>query len=221
MLDVDNHAEEELSVDISEGWLITIHSNSFWFSGRCAKSFNGVYILAWKDAWLREHEGAGEEEFITGEYLLLENKNLIFKGILPRPSSGKVADNGTFIFNDCLVFSGDVPEDEIVNNFRAFSKMGEDLVTHFFSANLMTNGLSNDGRYALCATDYSITTDGNTVTCFDLVTGKLLWQKTPDIKLMQLGGFEFNAEENTIFYVYNNLGKFRYSMSGELLDDEQ
>jgi len=220
MLDIDNQAEKELLVDISEGWLVTIHGNSFWFSGRCAKSFNGVYILAWKDAWIREHEGAGNEELISGEYLLLENQKLIFKGILTHPSSGKVADNGTFIFNDCLFFSGDVPEDEIDSYFRAFSKKGEELVTHFFSANLMTNSLSNDGRYALCATDYSNTTDSNTVACFDLVAGKLLWQKTPKIKIMQVGGFEFNAEEHTFIYVYNNFGKFRYSMSGELLDDD-
>jgi hypothetical protein len=221
MLDIGNQAEGDLSVDISEDWLVTIHCNSFWFSGRCAMSFNGVYILAWKDAWIREHEGAGKEEFISGEYLLLENKKLIFKESLPHPSSGKVADNGTFIFNDCQFFSGDIPEDEIVSYFHAFSKKGEELITHFFSAILMTNGISHDGRYALCATDYSNTIDSNTVTCFDLVTGKLLWQKTPEIKMMQVGGFEFNAEKNTIIYVYNNLGKFRYSMSGELLDDDQ
>jgi outer membrane protein assembly factor BamB len=198
MLDTDNKSKEILSVDIHErGWIV-IGGTSFVFSGQCSQSENGIYILAWKDAWIEEDESTGIKKFMNGEFLLLENQKLILKGALRRPNNGEVANNGTFIFNDWLGFSGGENGKGLEGDFLAFNKKGKGIINHHYSANLKNNRLSNDGRYAICQTYHSKTSDANTVTCFDLVTGKLLWQKIPETR--SADAFKINSEENIIYF---------------------
>lgn len=218
-MDGENNDKEILSVDIYEPGWISLGGTSFSFSGQCSVSENGKYILAWKDAWIQEDELTGKETFVDGEYLLLESKQLILKGTLRRPNYGEVANNGKFIFNDWLSFSGGLNGHELEGNFIAYNKKGEEIVNHHYLANLKNNKLSNDGRYAICQTWHSDTADGNTVSLFDLETGKLLWQKVPETR--SADSFEFSTAENIIVFVYDNMGKFRYSLKGDLLDSEQ
>jgi outer membrane protein assembly factor BamB len=214
-----NYGEEILSVDIyKRGW-ISIGGTSFSFSGQCSKSENNIYILAWNDAHMREDENTGKKEFIDGQFLLLENQKLILRGALRRPNDGQVANNGTFIFNDWIGFSGGEDGKGLEGNFLVFNKKGEEIINHHYSANLGKNSLSNDGRYAVCQTYHSNTTDGNTVTCFDLLTGKLLWQKIPETK--NANAFEIDSEEKIIYFLYNSIGKFRYTLAGEFLDKDK
>jgi len=214
-----NDDNEILSVDEHEPGWITIGGTSFSFFGQCAKSENKVYILAWNDAHIEVDEDAGKEIFVEGEFLLLENQKIILKGTLRRPNDGQVANNGTFIFNDWLGFSGGKNGKGLEGKFFAFNKKGEEIISHYYSANLGKNGLSTDGRYAICQTYHSDTTDGNTVTCFDLAIGKLLWQKTPETK--NADAFEIDSEEKNIYFLYDNIGKFKYTLAGEFVDDDK
>ena len=236
---VDNEGNEKLSIEFGDYW-IYISSPSFHFSGNYSKSKNGKYILAWKDNVFvpdgdeeisesddetnqdDEQLDEGDEElyarYLDREFkegfMLLEDRKLILKVFLPRPNNGKVANNGIFIINSSIDMSN-----ELKGKFVAYNKKGKELVSHNFTANIESNSLSNDGRYAICQTYHSNTTDSNTVTCFDLVTGKLLWQKIPETK--NADAFEFDSEENIIVFVYDKVGKFRYSLTGEFLDKEQ
>ena len=214
-----NQDKEVLSIDIHEHNWIVIGGISFSFSGQCSKSENNTYILAWNDAHLREDEDTGKEEFINGEFLLLENQKLILKGTLRRPNDGQVANNGTFIFNDWIGFSRNKDGEGLEGNFLAFNKMGKEIVNHHYSANLGKNSLSSDGKYAICQTYYSNTTDSNTVTCFDLVKGKLLWQKIPETK--NADAFEIDSEKSIIYFLYDGVGKFRYTLAGEFIDKDK
>lgn len=214
-----NYGEEILTVDIHERNWIAIGGTSFSFSGQCSKSENNIYILAWNDAHVLEDESTGKKDFINGEFLLLENQKLILRGTFRRPNDGQVANNGTFIFNDWIGFSGGVDGKGLESNFLAFNKMGKQIINHHYSANLGKNSLSNNGKYAICQTYHSNTADSNTVTFFDLETGKLLWQKVPETK--NADAFEINTKENLIHFLYNNIGKFSYTLTGEFLDKDK
>jgi tetratricopeptide (TPR) repeat protein len=213
----DNNEKENTSIEFTNDNWIVIGGSSFVFSGQYSKSTNGTYILAWDDAMVNVDENTGKEEFMNGEYLLLENQKLILHGIMRRPNDGKVADNGTFIFNDWIGFSGGVNGKGLESNFYAYNKKGEIIINHYYSANLVNNGLSNNGRFAICQTAHSDTSDADSITCFDLTEGKLLWKKIPETR--RADAFEF--EENNIYLVYDNIGKFKYSFSGKFLDDEK
>jgi len=234
----NDNENKELSVEFGDYW-IYISNSLFHFSGSYTKSKNGKYILAWKDNLqlsdgdeMDENDDEAiqddekldkdeeelyaryqEREFKEG-FILLEDQKLILKDFFPRPHRGKVANNGTFILNSYIDRSN-----ELKGRFVAYNKEGNELVNHLYSANLGGNGLSNDGRLAVCQTSHSNTSDDNTVTCFDLITGRLLWQRIPETRIAD--AFEFSSEENIIIFVYNNVGKFRYSITGELLDKER
>jgi len=62
---------------------------------------------------------------------------------MARPNDGKVADNGTFIFNDWGFGDG------LKGTFRAFDSLGQNLIVRRFRANLLNNGISFDGRFAV------------------------------------------------------------------------
>lgn len=233
----ENH--ENLSVEFV-GDQILVSNSSFHFSGACCKSENGKYILAWKenlqvfgndegdsesvdetnydDELLTEKEEELyarylEKEFKEG-FLLLEDQKLILKALLPRPAYGKVANNGSFIFN-----SGIDRSNELKGRFIAYNKKGEELVNYKFSTNLGINSLSNNGKYAICQTLFSNTEDSHVVACFDLANKKLLWKKVPETKIAD--AIKFDSEEENIIFIYNNTGYFRYSLTGELLDKTQ
>ena len=236
---IDNEGSEELLVEFSDYW-IYISSSSFHFSGNYTTSKNGKYILAWKenlqvsgeDEEISESDDetnqddeqldVGDEElyarYLEREFkegfILLEDKKLILKVFLPRPHNGKVANNGTFIINSSIDRSN-----ELKGRFVSYNKGGKELVNHKFSANLGINSLSNDGRFAVCQTFHSSTSDGSTVTCFDLAKGRLLWQKTPETR--NANAFEINSEEKFVYFLYENIGHFRYTLAGEFLDDHK
>lgn len=231
----NDESDDELAVEFVDKWLF-ISNSKFHFSGSYAKSENGKYILAWKedlivvnetkeveeddeidynDEHLTEAEEMSyakylEQEFKEG-FILLEDQKIILKMYLPRPANGKVSNNGSFILN-----SGIDRSNELKGRFIAYNKAGKELVNHRFTANLGANSLSNDGRYAVCQTWYSDTKDGHTVTCFDLINGKLLWQKTPETRVADAIEFSHNAEN--LIFINKGIGNFRYSMTGELLD---
>lgn len=115
------------------------------FVGHHAKSPNGNYRLIWAD---RTPDGTrgGNRESGHGSWSLLLNDRIVASGKLERPQEGKVAGNGAFILHD-WIFGNDLQ-----SRFTAYDRDGRQLIDQHFSANLMSNSLSPDGRYAICQT---------------------------------------------------------------------
>lgn len=158
---------------------------------------DGKYTLGWRD----------------GSYVLLDGDEIILQGKIERPNDGKVADNGTFILNDWM------SHEELNGTFYAFDIQENTLVKKEFQANLFNNGLSNDGKYAVCQTANSDNDDGNTLNLFDLSTGEHLWQRHPECGWGD--SYEFDTKEQLIYIVNKDLGKFAYNFVGEFLDSER
>jgi hypothetical protein len=185
---------------------------SIGFSGLFTTSPSGRYTIAWCDADKASGRG-GFREKGEGRYVLLDNDKVILNGKMQRPNDGHVADNGTFVINDWMFGEG------TKGTFYAVDRQGSVLMRKLFRANLHNNGISPDGRFALCQTCKSDNTDSSMLSLFDLLDGEILWQKQPESGWAD--AYEFNLEKGFIYLVYRNLGKFAYNLLGEFLDEER
>jgi len=137
------------------------------FFGPFSESNNRRFIIAWSDFDPSSGRG-GFRQGGLGTYLLAENGSVILDGNAERPNDGKVADNGTFIFNDWMFGTG------LRSTFFAFDMTGKAILQHRFAAKLYNNGISNSGEFAVCQLCNSDTKDGSVLAFFDLRNGKLL-----------------------------------------------
>lgn len=188
---------------------LTIHSIDFF--GPSSKSPNGRYTLAWSDFDKASGRGGARDKG-EGRFVLLEEDKLLLQGTMQRPNDGQVADNGTFVLNDWMF------GDELQGTFYAIDKQGNTLVIKFFEANLLSNGVSPSGGFAVCQNAHSDSDDSGMLSFFDLRTGSLLWSKEPERGWPD--SFEFDVEKNILYLCYENSGRLAYRFSGELLDKE-
>jgi len=179
------------------------------FFGQYAKSANRVYVLAWQEGRERKLDGSPGGKTL-GQYLLFENRKLIAEGRMARPNDGKVADNGTFILNDWEFGNA------LSGTFFAFNKEGRLLIQREFTANLYNNGLSPDGRFAVCQTCNSDTEDSSLLTIFDLSQRAVVASWEPEAGWADK--YDFAPDGKIIKLKYGNTGSFRYSVTGEFLD---
>lgn len=179
------------------------------FFGRYSLSPNGCFTLGWSDSDQNAGVG-GFREKGNGAYILLENDTVLLQGQIPRPNSGKVANSGTFVLNDWMFGSA------LQGTFWAFNKAGSVIIKEFFSANMHNNGLSPDGRYAVCQCLHSETEDANVVAFFDTERGIMLWKRRPETGCAQT--FDFDLAKEILILNYRDLGSFRYSFYGAFLD---
>jgi hypothetical protein len=128
--------------------------------GERTTSPDGRYTLVWQDRfWI-------EGSVVEGRYVLIDGDAIVVDGRMERPQDGKVADNGTFILNDW----GD--SQQLSGTFHAFRSDGRTIVSRSYSANLLNNGLSRDGRLAVCQTcNAPASPDSSILTLFDLAAG--------------------------------------------------
>lgn len=178
--------------------------------GEFSRSPNGRYMLVWQDAHLQAING--KTHTIKGRYMLFDRDRVLCDAHMERPNDGKVSDSGAFILNDWRSFGG-----ELQGTFYAFRSDGSEILRQNYCANLYNNGLSRDGHWAACQTcNAPSERDGSILTIFNLDRGKehARWSAEsgwPD-------GYEFAENENKIFLVSRDLGKFAYSLDGEFLD---
>ena len=182
------------------------------FSGLFTTSPSARYTIAWCDTDEASGRG-GFREKGRGRYVLLDNDKMILRGRMQRPNDGHVADNGTFVMNDWMFGEG------MKGTFYAIDCQGNVVTRKLFQANLYNNGISPDGRLALCQTCNSDNTDSGILSLFNLSGGKILWQKQPESGWAN--SYEFDLEKGLIYLVYMNLGKFAYNLMGEFLDEER
>jgi hypothetical protein len=174
--------------------------------GRCVRSPNGRFALAWQDA---DRSDSGQIRR-RGRYLLLEHDRVVVDGGLPRPQDGRVADNGVFIFNDWG------RPDQLSGTFLAGRSNGETIVRATYNANLVYNGLSRDGRFAACFTANSgDENDSAVLTVFDLTEGQEIARWRPESGWPS--SIEFPAP-GEIGLADPHLGMFRYSLDGAFID---
>lgn len=166
---------------------------------------NERYTLLWHDRrWV---DGAVS----VGRYLLVESDAVVAEGEMERPQDGKVADNGTLILNDWGA------SDELSGTFHAFSRDGTPILSRRYSANLLNNGLSQDGRLAVCQTcNAPGSPDSSIVTVFDLAGGAVLASWTPESGWAN--AYEFPEGGDRIRMVRHDRPSLDYRVSGEFLD---
>jgi tetratricopeptide (TPR) repeat protein len=183
------------------------------YFGQYARSPNGHFIVTWSD--LDDSRGVGgARNKGLGSYLLLNDSKLLVAGKMERPNDGKVADTGIFVLNDWM-FS-----ENLNGTFYVISLSGAVLLKKKFKANLLNNGISPDGRIAVCQTcnsDYEA--DSSILTVFDIERKAVLNQFVP------LTGwakeYKFDLKNNLIFLVYANGKSYRYKFDGTCIDVAQ
>lgn len=182
------------------------------FHGQYHQSENGRYILAWSD-FDSNSKILGFREKGHGRYVLLEDGKIKVQGKLERPNDGKVSNQGIFIINDWMFDPG------LNGTFYAFNADGQELIQHKCEANLLNNGLSDDGKYAVCQTaNNSEGDDGNKLFFFDLKDRKFVWKRKPETGWTK--EYLFDTIQNVLFLIYNKKG-FRYSfVNGAFIDSE-
>jgi tetratricopeptide (TPR) repeat protein len=207
---------EILEAELNGGSL-AIHKLNY--HGEFHRSENGRFILSWSDmdleacrTWAGEIR-AGSREKGHGGYLLLDEDKIILQGKLERPNDGKVSDQGVFILNDWMF------KVEQIGTFYAFKPNGQKLIQHKFNANLYNNGLSKNGKFAVCQTANSDNEDGNKLSFFDLDKQKLMWKIEPIPQWANNYGFDVEKEILSLFY--ENGRTYRYDFNGNFLDSEK
>lgn len=170
---------------------------------------DGRYTLTWRDS---NDEGThgGARASGMGRFYLLHGEDIIAEGHCERPNDGKVANNGSFILNDWL-FTG-----ELAGVFRAYTSEGNPILAQSFSANLYNNGLSADGRLAVCQTCNSRTADASVLAVLDLLAGRELTRFIPQSGWAR--SYDFPDEGNGVTLCYPNGGKFTYALDGTFVD---
>ena len=175
------------------------------FVGERATSASGRFNLLWRD----RHWAGGD--LVTGRCLLIDGDAVVLDATMERPQDGKVADDGTFILNDW----GD--SRELSGTFRAFRSDGTAIASRIYSANLLNNGLSRDGRLAVCQTcNAPGSADSSILTVFDLVAGAEVASWTAESGWAS--GYEFPGSGGRVRMLRGDRPALDYSLTGEFLD---
>jgi hypothetical protein len=180
--------------------VVNIPSRNFY--GISSKSSNGRFTIAWMDG--------GPDQSRRGRYVFLDRGKLVAEGRMSRPNDGKVANNGVFILNDWGAI------ETLSGTLIAFRPDGTPILSRKFKANLFNNGLSADGRWAVCQTANAPSDDSGRLFVFDLVAGKEVssWQAESGWANV----YEFSSDGTTIYLGYVDGTKFAYSVNGEFID---
>ena len=194
---------KRITVENHGGRIVSVREIDF--IGQCATSPNGRFALLWRD------HAIINESYRGGRYLLIDDGRVVVDEEMARPQDGKITDGGVFILND----SG--PGDELSGTFRAFAPDGRALLTRFFAANLYNNGLSGDGRLAVCQTcNAPDSPDSNILCVFDLAEGREVACWTPESGWAN--GYEFPASGDRVRMLRRDREPIDYSLDGTFID---
>lgn len=184
------------------GLIATI--DAIGFVGQHTTSPNGRFNLLWQD------RASINGTLRGGRYVLIDSGRLVVDAPMARPQHGMVANNGTFILNDWGT------SDELSGTFHAFSSNGGRIASRRFTANLLNNGLSDDGALAVVQTcNAPGSPDSSVLAVFDLAAGKELacWQPVSG----WADGYEFPGEDR-VRMIRRDRPPLDYRLDGEFLD---
>ncbi len=187
-----------------------VQIDALGFFGHHEASPNGDFHLIWAD---RNPEGTvgGYRLEGHGSWSLLHDDEIVSTGRLERPADGKVANNGSFIIHDWMFGDG------LKGRFIAFRADGEKLVEKELTANLFSNGLSADGRFAICQTANAPgSEDGCRNLLFDLELGEEItrWE----VETGWADGYEFDTNNRRVYLLRTQGGRVGYDFDGAMLD---
>lgn len=202
------HSQQSLDIDEFSHGLVSI--TALDFIGHQAKSPNGRYRLIWAD---RSPDGlrGGNRETGHGSWSLLRDDRIVTSGKLERPQEGKVTDNGIFILHDWMFGQG------LHGRFVAYDPEGQRLVEQQFAANLMSNSLSPDGRYAICQTANA---PGSSDSCryflFDLGASKEIarWE----VETGWAERYDWDCDAGRVFICMKEGERVAYDFTGKMVD---
>lgn len=173
--------------------------------GERATSPDGRFVLVWSDRHWADDEPVG------GRFVLIDDGAVILDRRMARPHDGKVAADGTFILNDW----GD--SDTLSGTFHAFRSNGSTILSRAYSANLLNNGLSGDGRLAVCqACNAPGSPDGSILTLFDLERGAETAAWVAESGWAR--AYDFPEGGKRVRMLRGDRPALDYSLSGEFLD---
>lgn len=181
------------------------------FFGQYRRSPDGKNLLAWRDG---NDAGthSGHRSRGPGRFYLFEGDRLAAQGRAERPNDGQVANNGNFVINDWLFGDG------LKGVFRAYRADGSVIVERAFSANLLNNGIADDGRMAVCQTCNAPGPDGSLLAIFDLASGREVATWVPESGWAE--SYAFPAE-GRIQLRYGDGQTFDYALNGHFLDRDR
>lgn len=182
------------------------------FFGQYAVSANGQFTFGWCDSYM-DVSSSGRTRNVSGRYVLVEGERVVLTGQMQRPDDGHVANNGTVAVCDWMFTTA------LKSTFRVIDRNGNPLVAHLFKANLYRCSISDDGQWAVCQTCNADKRDGNKLTFFEVLSGKLLWQIEPLTGWAD--SYKFDVGEGLIYSFHRDKGEFAYHFSGEFLDAQR
>jgi len=188
-----------------------LHIREKNFFGQFAKSPSGRYTVAWCDGHFVGTANGGSKK-VRGRVLLLDGDKVVVDRKMPRPNEGKVSDTGVLIIHDWGDF------ETLSGIFHAINFQGETVVKRKFSANILNNGLSSDGRLAVCQTANAPSRDGNILTVFDLTKGAEIARWQPESGWAD--SYEFPGGD-VLQLVDRDGGICDYTLQGKLMNREQ
>ena len=182
------------------------------FIGHQAMSPNHRYRLIWAD---RSPDGrrGGYRSDGHGSWSLLLGDQIVATGSLERPQEGCVADNGTLILHDWMFGEG------LQGRFVAFAPNGSQLVTQQFAANLMSNGLSPDGRFSICQTANAPGSDDSCrYMLFDLAAVREMarWE----VETGWAESYEWDCEGRQVYLCMKDGKRVGYDFTGTMVERE-
>ena len=182
------------------------------FIGQQAMSPNQRYRLIWADRAPDGRRG-GYRNDGHGSWSLLYDDRLVTTGNLERPQDGCVADNGTVILHDWMFGEG------LQGRFVAFATDGRNLIEQQIAANLMSNGLSPDGKFAICQTANA---PGSADSCrymlFDLAAGREMarWE----VETGWAERYEWDCEDRRVYLCMKDGKRVGYDFTGCMVERE-
>lgn len=173
--------------------------------GEQATSRSGKFQLIWQDRRVQP-----DGSCVRGRYVLLDQGRIRVQGEMDRPHHGKVADDGTFVLNDWG------SNDALAATFWAFTVDGEKMIERHYSANLLNNGLADDGHLAICQTCNSPgSPDSSILSVFDLDQRQIIAEWTAESGWANAYGFPGGE---VVSLLRHERATLRYSLRGDFID---
>lgn len=197
----------KISIDETIGRFIRVDALDFF--GQYSMSPDGRYLVAWSDSD-QSTSRCGFRDYGHGSFLLAHDGVVVARGVAERPNDGNVSNTGAFVINDWLLGDG------LKGTFLAYAPDGSNILRFRFEANLLNNGISDDGEFAVCQLCNSPNDDGGVLAFFDLSNGHLLWKRVPDTGWASR--YTFRVADRRLALHYAERGAFEYDFSGAFLD---
>ena len=106
-----------------------------------------------------------------------------------------------------------------MHDFQYVKRKSLKCVKHYFEANLHSNGISANGKFAVCQCAKSDSDDNRVLAFFDIEKSALIWKMAPVSGWAD--SYHFDCSKKYLYLGYKDKGKFRYNFDGKLLDKEK